>query len=129
MAADFADDGMFLVDLWPVADPMLVVFTTEAAVKVCQKLNLPKVKKNETMVRPITGGLSLLSMNGEEWKTWRGLFNPGFSQSLIMDQVPQIVDSASRFCERLKNCAGKGVIRLDELTTELTFEVILKVSL
>jgi cytochrome P450 len=129
MASDFKDDEMFLLDIWPLSEPMLVIFNPEAAIQVCQKLNLPKGQKNETMIRPITGGITLLSMNGEHWKTWRTLLNPGFSTSVMMEQVPNIVDSVSSFCGRLKEHVNGGIVCLDHLTTQLTFEIILKVSL
>jgi hypothetical protein len=42
MASDFEDDEMFLLDIWPLSKPMMVIFNPEAAIQVCQKLNLPK---------------------------------------------------------------------------------------
>lgn len=129
MSAAFKDEEMFLIDIWPLSEPMLVIFNPEAAIQVCQKLNLPKGRKNETMIRPITGGMTLLSMNGADWKIWRNLFSPGFSTSVMADQVPTLVDFVLAFCEKLKTHAGKGIVCLDELTTQLTFEIILKISL
>jgi len=129
MASEFRDEEMFLVDIWPLSEPMLVVFNPEAAHEVCQRRNLPKGKKNEDMIRPITGGLTLLSMNGDTWKFWRTLFNPGFSNGIIMEQVPQIVDLASSFCESLEEHVTGDIVVLDQLTTRLTFEIILKISL
>lgn len=129
MASSFKEEEMFLLDVWPLNEPMLVVFNPEAAIEVCQKLNLPKGRKNETMIRPITGGLTLLSMNGPEWKTWRTLFNSGFSTGVIAEQVPNIADHVSNFYERLNEQANRGIVYLDHLTTQLTFEIILKISL
>lgn len=129
IALEFQDDEMFLIDMWPLSEPMLTVFNPEAANEVCQKANLPKAKKNETMLLPITGGNNLLSMNGDLWKTWRTLFNPGFSSGAIMEQVPQIVKYVSAFCDALRKNAGGGLVFLDPLTTEMTFQVILKISL
>lgn len=68
MTSTFEDDEMFLIDIWPLSEPMLVVFNPEAAIQACQKLSLLKGGKNETMIRPITGGLTFLSMNGKMWK-------------------------------------------------------------
>lgn len=129
MASEFREDEMFLVDIWPLSEPMLVVFNPEAAFQVCQKMNLPKGKKNEDMIQPITGGMTLLSMNGKPWKMWRTLFSPGFSSGVMTEQVPEIVDRVSMFCERLNEHNNNGIVCLDELTTQLTFEIIVKISL
>jgi cytochrome P450 len=127
---DFASDEMFLLDLWPIADPTLIVFNPEAAIQICQKLDLPKTKTNETMINPITGGITLLSMNSAEWKLWRGFFNPGFAPGVMMDHVPQIVDCAERFCGKLRSAAEeKGIVFLDDFMSRSTFEVICKILL
>jgi cytochrome P450 len=126
ISADFIDDEMYLLDLWPVAEPMLVVFNANAASHICQELNLPNSEKNETMIRPITGGPTLLSVNGHAWKTWRSLLNPGFSTNSMTQRLPQMVDWVSAFCDSLRARSGKAIIRLDEYTTRLTFEIITK---
>ncbi|KAL1606205.1 hypothetical protein SLS60_003606 [Paraconiothyrium brasiliense] len=129
IAASFADTEMFLIDLWPVAETMLIVFNPEAAMQVAQKMNLPKATFNHVITAPITGGPSMLSMNGSQWKTWRSLFNPGFSSAMMVEQTPQIVDSVSVFCKKLVKMTEKGVFSLDNLTTRLTFDIIMKVTL
>jgi cytochrome P450 len=127
MASDFQDDEMFLI--WPLSEPMLTLFNPDAAFDVCQKLNLPKAQKNEDMLTPITGGNALLSMNDETWKFWRGLFNAGFSSGVITEQVPHIVGFVEDMCEQLERCVGGDFVCLDELTIEMTFKVILNISL
>ena len=129
MAAEFLDDEIFRLHLWPIAEPMVVVFNPDAAVHVCQDLNLPKSEKNETMIRPITGGPTLLSIYGGAWRKWRSLFNPGFSTNALVKQLPRIVDSISSFCDLLHDHADKNLILLDQFTTRLTPETIMKISL
>lgn len=129
IAKQFSHDEMFLLDMWPVSEPMLIIFNPEAAVHVCQKVNLPKSAKNESMIRPITGGPALLSMNGDEWKKWRSLFSPGFSPAVMTEQLPRVIDAVDRFCDTLRERADKGIFCLDDLTVRLTFEVIMKVAL
>lgn len=70
-----------------------------------------------------------MSMNGDEWKTWRGLFNPGFSATSMTENVLHIVDYVLIFSELLKKKAGKGIFCLDDLTTRLTMDIIIKVTL
>jgi cytochrome P450 len=129
IAADFADTEMFLLDLWPVAESVLVVFNAEAAVEITQKMNFPKHPFTRVITGPITGGDSMLSLNGSQWKTWRALFNPGFSGAAIGEQTAHIVDLVQVFCEQLENASKKKLCFLDVLTSRLTFDVIMKVTL
>ena len=127
---DFPREETYLLDMWPVAAPMLVLSSPEATIQVTQKYNLLKTKMIGDMVLPITGGPNLLSMNDNEWKVWRTLFNPGFSTASLTAQIPSIVDSVEIFCALLRETAcNKTVVCLDDMTMRLTFDVIIKVSL
>jgi hypothetical protein len=47
----------------------------------------------------------------------------------MLDNVPHIVDSVLVFREKLVEMVGKGMFSLDDFTTRLTMEIILKVTL
>ncbi|KAF2111948.1 cytochrome P450 [Lophiotrema nucula] len=126
---DFPESEVLLLDTWPVYPPLLLVSSPEIATQISTKYNLPKMVMHSKMMKPITGGPNLLTMDGDEWKTWRSLFNPGFSTQAIMDQVPYIVDCVSTFCQKLKEKVDKDIVILDDLTSRLTFEIITKVTL
>ncbi|KAI9148738.1 putative sterigmatocystin biosynthesis P450 monooxygenase stcS [Paramyrothecium foliicola] len=126
---EFADREVFLMDYWPMYPPQLVVFGPEICNQVCNKYNLPKPAIISEAMRPISGGPDLVTMNGEEWKYWRSVFNPGFSTGAMAGNVPYIIDSVRVFREKLVAMIGKGIFSLDEFTTQLTTEVILKVTL
>jgi cytochrome P450 len=70
-----------------------------------------------------------VSMNGAQWKLWRALLNPGFSALNISSHVPFIADCVQIFCEKLQESVDKKIISLDEFTSRLTFDVIMKVTL
>ncbi|KAI1760407.1 putative cytochrome P450 [Hypoxylon sp. FL1150] len=108
LSEEYADEEIFLVDFWPVYPALFTVFGPNAIEKICN---------------------NLISMNGDEWKYWRSLFNPGFSTGAMLNNVPHIVDSVLVFREKLIEKIGKGMFSLDEFTTKLTMEVILKVTL
>jgi cytochrome P450 len=129
LALEFADTEVFLMDFWPVYPPLLMVYDPDTAVQISTKYNLPKTDMHLQFMKPITGGPNLISMSSSEWKTWRTLFNPGFSSSTMMDNVPHIVNSVQVFYERLKEKAGGGKVLLDDLTTRLTMDVIIKLTL
>ncbi|KAH7312622.1 cytochrome P450 [Stachybotrys elegans] len=126
---EFPDTEAFLLDVWPIYPPQLVVFGPEICNQICNKYNLPKPDIASKMMRPISGGPDLVTMNGDEWKYWRSIFNPGFSTGAMADNVSHIIDSVLVFREKLVERIGKGMFSLDEFATQLTTEVILKVTL
>ncbi|KAL4779091.1 cytochrome P450 [Aspergillus varians] len=129
LAKEYADTEIFLMDTWPVFPAVYMIYDPEASVQVSTKYNLPKTDNSLNFMHPITGGPSLLSINDAEWKKWRSIFNPGFSVGNMVDQVPAVVDSVQVFCDILREKVGSGVFPLDDITTRLTMEVILRVTL
>ena len=120
----------YYLDLYPFAPSMLVVKSPEILRQVTQENPLPKHPGMTTFLKPLTDGLDLVTMEGQTWKSWRSVFNPGFSASHLMTLVPSIVDSTWTFCAILGDHSTKGdVIKLKDLTDNLTMEVIGKIVL
>ncbi|KAF2188050.1 putative cytochrome P450 [Zopfia rhizophila CBS 207.26] len=126
---DFAESEMLVLEMWPAYDPVILSFNPEAGIQMSQKFNLPKPEVSRKSVEPIVGGLSVLSMNDNEWKYWRSLLNPGFSTNSLTDHVPYIVDCVEVFCDKLRAQTGNSVFSLNDFATRLTFDVIMKVAL
>ena len=118
---------VFYMDFWPFLAPTLIISNPE----IGQQAQLtPKHEIVTDYMYHLTGGKNLVSMHGAEWKTWRSIFNPGFSASHLMTLVPGIVDDSMVFCEILREHAEKGdVFRLEDLSTKLTVDIIGKVVL
>jgi cytochrome P450 len=76
-------------------------------------------------VQPIVGRNSILTLNGEEWKSLRQLFSRGFSNAHLMENVGMIVDEVLVFTQKLAELAESGeVVCLEEHVTRLTFDII-----
>ncbi|PVH99414.1 cytochrome P450 [Periconia macrospinosa] len=130
LAADFSDTEAFVMDLWPVAPAILIVYSPELSTQISTKYNLLKEESFEKSLGPITGGPNMLTMNGEQWKMWRAIFNPGFSAASMQDYVPHVVSSVETFCELLDKKTREGdIFRLGDLTMRLTADVITKLTL
>ncbi|TEA19169.1 putative sterigmatocystin biosynthesis P450 monooxygenase stcS [Colletotrichum sidae] len=118
--------GIYYINLWPFAGTVMVISDADAA----SQLEGPILAKGADIVEPlerITGGRSLLTMQGGEWKRWRRLFNPGFSPSYMMGLAPAIADEVAVFRKNLLERCLKGrsdVFQLEELTLKLTFDII-----
>ena len=69
-----------------------------------------------------------MAAEGAVWKKWRSVFNPGFSISHLMDQIPTIVDCSKDYIKILDEHAANGALfRLEEEATKLTIDVIGKI--
>jgi cytochrome P450 len=126
---DYADQGAFLIDLWPVFPPTLMISSSELAHQASIKYDLPKPRQQERSFLAIIGGPSLISMNNEQWKFWRSLLNPGSSPSHMLSLVPSIVDAMDVFCEMLEEKVEKEVVLLDDMAMRLAMDVITRTTL
>lgn len=118
----------FFVDVSPFGyDPFIAVMDPA----VCQQVSDYNAKKHRSMqsfLVPLLGRDDMVSTNGELWKRWRTMFNPGFSTQHLMTLVPGIVDDVLVYVDKLNEHVDMGdVFRLEEETTRLTIDVIGKV--
>jgi cytochrome P450 len=73
----------------------------------------------------LVGRYSLLSEEGEAWKSHRKRFNPGFAPQHLLSLLPVIIDKTYTFIERLDSLAALGVAeRLEPLCTNVTFDIV-----
>jgi cytochrome P450 len=128
-ARTFRHGNAYLMDYWPVYPAMLHVFSPQLANQVSTQYNLPKLKVTADVLEPIAGGPNLVVMNGAEWKKWRGIFSSGFGSTNMLDLVPDMTQSIEVFRSLLRERAGCEIIRLDDMATRLTMDVILRMTL
>jgi cytochrome P450 len=120
----------FYVDLWPFGEQYLMVTDPKVAAQCTIEHSLPKMDGLEEYLRPLTGGKDLLTMEGQEWKRWRAIYNPGFSAGHLMTMVPGMVEDTQLYAETLKKYArAGGLFKLEEITTRLTIDIIGRVIL
>jgi hypothetical protein len=113
------------LDVWPFGQPLLGVMHPEMSYQLTQAIQLPKYSGLRTFIAPLTGKEDLVTMEGQNWKRWRGIFNPGFSGSHINSLVPVIVEKVQVFKERLADKAASGeMFLLEKLTLSLTIDTI-----
>ncbi|PSN69360.1 cytochrome P450 [Corynespora cassiicola Philippines] len=118
-------DTAFYLDIWPFGPLMLVVLKPDMMYQLTQANQLPKDASMRKFLEPLTGKEDLATMNGEEWKKWRRLFNPGFSSKQIAGLFPVIVEKVRIFTVLLEKKAQTGeVFRLDDMAVNLTIDII-----
>jgi len=125
MAREFPG-GMFYFDLWPFSSPLIVISTNEGAQQIQDAEG--ELRKPEDITVPIdtvSGGPSLITMYGNQWKKWRALFSPAFASGYILDMAPVMVEEMNIFCCLLRNQADAGeMFQLEDLTLPLTLDII-----
>ncbi|KAL2864274.1 cytochrome P450 [Aspergillus lucknowensis] len=120
---------LFVVDLRPVLHVICVICSHEVAEQISRSTKaLPySVPKGNSMdiFMPLMGPNSLLSADGNEWKSLRKLFNPGFAPQHLVSLLPCILDKVQRFIDILdQHAASREVVSLDKPCINLTFDVI-----
>lgn len=121
---------IYYLDTWPFGPQMLIVASARGLHQITQEHSLPKYHAMREFLRPISGGMDIVTMEGNLWKTWRAIFNPGFSASHLMSLTSTIVGETQRFCEILKERSNdKKTFKMKDLTDNLTMDIIGRVVL
>ncbi|KAF4634131.1 hypothetical protein G7Y89_g3984 [Cudoniella acicularis] len=119
--------GVYYLDMWPFFGPLLICTSLNATVDATQRTAL-SIKKPDSLIRwfqSIAGGPNLFTMEEDEWRSWRSIFNPGFSQAHIFKLVPTIVREALAYRGLLlKYAQGGKIFRLDDETLWFTMDMI-----
>jgi cytochrome P450 len=119
------DSGVAYLDLWPVASPMLAVFHPDVMAQFTQETSRPKHALLQTELGPFTQCKDLVCSEGQTWKTWRSIFNPGFSAKNLQSFVPEMLEEILVFKDWLSELAKSGrIAALEEQTSKTTTDVI-----
>jgi cytochrome P450 len=123
-------DGIIYLDNWPFAPPMLAVFEPDMMAQFTQETSLPKHEMMHAEFMPFTQLNDLVLQEGQVWKMWRSIFNPGFSSKNLMSFVPDIIEEVDVFKQWLRSIAKTGeVAKFVHPSMKLTIDVIGRVTL
>ena len=121
---------VYYLDTWPFGPQMLVVASIRGLYQITQEHPLRKYHGLKTFLQPITEGLDIATMEGDLWKTWRAIFNPGFSANHLMNLVYSLVEETVKFCDILQKCLeDQRTFQMKDLTDNLTMDIIGRVVL
>lgn len=123
------------LDIWPVfPDLMMMVFDGNVSAQFTQIKSLPKHRITHIFLEPLTDDLGMTSSDGTQSKLWRSRFNPSFSSRSVTIIIPELIDEIMVFKDLLERMAGPNgswgeTFQLEERTTNLTFDVILRATM
>ena len=121
---------LFYIDTWPFGPAMLVATSPDSANQITTAHSLPEFTALREYMKPMTGGMDLTTLEGRAWKTWRNIFQPGFSSTHLMTKVPEMIKGILTFCEILRERAARSeVFPMDPLTVNLNLDIIGRLAL
>ena len=117
--------SVFYLDTWPFGPPMMVITSAYCANQVTVAHSLPKFAAMRDFMKPMTGDMDLLTLEGDEWKAWKNIFQPGFNSGVLMTMIPKMTEEVVTFCQILREHAASGnVFSMDPLTVNLSLDII-----
>ncbi|KAI8629206.1 cytochrome P450 [Xylariaceae sp. FL1651] len=128
---EITKEGVLYLDIWPINWPILCIFHPGIIPQITQETSLPKWwAQGGRAFKPFSGGEDLLHLEGQQWKSARAIFNPGFSAKNLIALVPAFVEETLVFQDRLRQAAKSGkTVQLEKLTTDVTVDVVARAVL
>ena len=127
---EYCKDGLIYTDNWPFQSPVVLVFHPDICAQFTQETSLPKAPFYRTEFYPLTQCKDLVSTEGMEWKTWRSVFNPGFSSKNLTAHLPGFLEDIDVLKERLLEFARSGeVLKLEKVVQKGTVDIICRAVL
>ena len=124
----------YLLDLAPVDRGLLVIAEpglSEVLVNPSEqyKYSIPKSDTYNALV-PLIGTESMITKEGEDWRTMRKRFNPGFQPKYINSLSESVVAKTEIFVQRLQSEAeGGATIKLADYAKDLTTDIITQLTI
>lgn len=120
----------YCIDTWPFGPVILVISSPLTMPQITKEHFLPKHPGLRSFLHPLTDGLDIVTMEGQQWKHWRNIYNPDFSANHLIALVPDIVHETAAFYQILQEHADTGdIFPMKDHTDNLAVDVMGKVVL
>lgn len=117
--------GVFYIDLWPFAEPQLIITDPDASRQIVAVNSFPKHPRVEAYLRPFVGPNGMPGTNGERWKINHRMVGAGLTSTFIKPMMNLITEQAVIFHDRLRVVAEKGEpISMEDETSKAIFDII-----
>ncbi|KAK9781832.1 putative Cytochrome P450 [Seiridium cardinale] len=116
--------GVFYLDLWPVADPQVVLIEPELMDQVQVHRAYDQHPMAEELLASIVGPNVVATANGPVWKKLHNAMAPSFLISHVRTLTGLMADETMLFQERLRELATSGVFSLEKEISKLIFDIV-----
>lgn len=124
------ENGLLYFDSWPLGEATIAVFDPDMMAQFTQDKSYLKAPMVKVELGPLTDLHDLASMEGQEWRTWRSIFNPGFSAKNLTALLPAFLEEIQVLKEGLVKVAESGkIIKMEETIQRATVDVICRAAL
>lgn len=125
------DTDYYYMDWRPFGPKWLIIIDPEIMSKYCTTgQSLPKSPLTTTFLARLLGKNNMVSLEGQEWKLMRSIFNPGFAATHLISLVPYMVDSGLILLDILHQKAKTNeLFRLDSVTARYAIDIIGKIAM
>ncbi|OTA96268.1 hypothetical protein M434DRAFT_8946 [Hypoxylon sp. CO27-5] len=117
--------GIWYLDLWPVADPQVILTEPELmdAVQVTRVYNQHRI--SQELMSSIIGDDVVATVNGPVWKKLHNAMAPAFLPSHVKTLTGVVADETLIFRDRLKSLASSGVVfSMEDEVSKVLFDII-----
>lgn len=123
--------GLTYLDTWPLGTEVtLAVFHPGMMAQCVQETSLPKSPMVSRELQPLTGGNDLVTMEAQEHRTWRSVFNPGFSAQNLTALLPAFLEEIQVLKEIFIEASRSGsVLNMEETVQKATVDLICRAVL
>lgn len=123
-------EGIFYMDLWPIADPQVILTDPGLMTRVTVNMPLKMHQMAEDFMAPIVGPNVVATANGVVWKQMHNAMAPAFLPSHIRTLTGVFLEETMRYREILdEQVQSGGVFSLEDTTAKLIFDIIGRVLL
>lgn len=127
---EIAEQAVLYLDTWPFSHPMMAVFHPDMMAQFTQDNSRPKHSQMREEFHILSGCNDLVNQEGQVWKMWRSIFNPGFSAKNLMSLVPAFLEEIQVFRDWLGDVAESGqVVQLEAKAMRATGDIIGRATL
>lgn len=120
--------GIFYLDLWPVADPQVILIEPDLMDQVQVKRAYNQHPMSEEMLGNIVGPNVVATANGPVWKKLHHAMAPSFLQSHVRTLTGLMVDETMQFRSRLTSLAdGGAAFSFEKECSKLIFDIVAQI--
>ncbi|KAH8673794.1 cytochrome P450 [Xylariales sp. PMI_506] len=125
IAKNYGFEGLFYIDLWPIADPQVILIEPDLMDQVQVRRSFDQHRIANDFLEPFVGPNVIAVANGQVWKQLHRAMAPSFTVSHIRTLTGLMVDESVTFHNTLKRLsAKKQVFSMDGELTKYLIDVV-----
>lgn len=128
IAQQYGLKGVFYLDLWPIADPQVILLEPELMDQIQVTRSFDQHRIGADLLGAIVGKDVVATANGPVWKKLHNAMAPSFQMSHVRTLTGLMASEIMLFRDTLKKLASSGeVFSLEKEASKVVFDVIAQI--